>query len=676
MHIDKIFFEDEVRDGFYVPADMKHAWAAQLEVLKDVDELCRRYNIQYFAEWGTMLGAVRHHGFIPWDDDMDICMKRQDYNRFLRIAEKEMPDGYHLFNISSDKDNNNMLTRIISSRTMRFDEDYLDRYNGFPFIVGIDIFPLDFIAPNKEDDDFQCEIIKIVNNVANYGRELNSMNEEPTEEILAAYEENIQNVEQLCAVSIDRNKDIVQQMNILVDQLCSLYTEEEAEYVTIMTLWVDNRSYRFPKEYYKKSVRLPFENIDIPVPYAYDAILKKKYGDYMRLVHTWDSHDYPFYMRQVDILKERKYADLWGYHDTSYSEYQAYKELIEANRMKRQIARKLAKDNNKNKKKIVFMPYKVCCWHMLDGLWHEYNDKEDIEVKVVPVPYYYKNYDGTIEPYIDTDMYPDYINVISYKEYDYKEDAPDEIIIQNPYDESNMSGTVHPDYYAKKLALYTDKLTYIPYFMTDEIDPNDMRAYRSMEAYVTVPGVIYADETIVQSEAMKELYVKKLTEFMGEESKDEWNSKINGEGYKWYKGSNADNKIYMLPDAWRRKVERPDGSYKKIILYYIGVNGFLEHGMKMFDKIHRAIKVFKENESDVVCMLSFEGDMEDILSRESEELLAAYSDIEREYVEYIIPNNQIRMAIEVCDAYYGDACAVAQKCRNEKKPVMIQDVEI
>lgn len=55
--------------------------------------------------------------------------------------------------------------------------------------------------------------------------------------------------------------------------------------------------------------------------------------------------------------------------------------------------------------------------------------------------------------------------------------------------------------------------------MTDEIDPNDMRAYRSMEAYVTVPGVIYADETIVQSEAMKELYVKKLTEFMGEESR-------------------------------------------------------------------------------------------------------------------------------------------------------------
>lgn len=88
MNLDKSYFEDEVRDGFYVPSDIKHAWAAQLEVLKDVDEVCRKHNIQYFAEWGTLLGAVRHHGYIPWDDDMDICMKRQDYNRFCRLQKK------------------------------------------------------------------------------------------------------------------------------------------------------------------------------------------------------------------------------------------------------------------------------------------------------------------------------------------------------------------------------------------------------------------------------------------------------------------------------------------------------------------------------------------------------------------------------------------------------------
>ena len=135
----------------------------QLEILKYVNDFCLKNKIRYSIAYGTALGAVRHKGFIPWDDDMDICMKRQDYNRFLRIAEKEMPDGYQLFNISSDKDNDNMLTRIINSREIRFDKEYIHKYNGFPFIVGIDIFPLDFIAPNEDDDDFQCEIIKIVN---------------------------------------------------------------------------------------------------------------------------------------------------------------------------------------------------------------------------------------------------------------------------------------------------------------------------------------------------------------------------------------------------------------------------------------------------------------------------------------------------------------------------------
>lgn len=278
MNLDKSYFEDEVRDGFYVPSDIKHAWAAQLEVLKDVDEVCRKHNIQYFAEWGTLLGAVRHHGYIPWDDDMDICMKRQDYNRFLQIAEKEMSEGYQLFNINSDKENDNMLTRIISGRTIRLDKAYLEKYNGFPFSVGLDIFPLDFIAPTKEDDDFQCELIKIVNDVAQFGREVNAMDTEATKEILDIFEEHIQKVEQLCGINIDRNKDIVQQMNVLIDRLSSLYTEEESEYITIMAIWVDNRSYKLPKEYYQKSIRLPFENIDIPVPYAYDSILKKNMG--------------------------------------------------------------------------------------------------------------------------------------------------------------------------------------------------------------------------------------------------------------------------------------------------------------------------------------------------------------------------------------------------------------
>lgn len=172
-----------------------------------------------------------------------------------------------------------------------------------------------------------------------------------------------------------------------------------------------------------------------------------------------------------------------------------------------------ALDNKKKKKNVVFMPFKPEHWDAMDGLWREYKDREDVDVKVVSVPYYYKNYDGTVEQYSTSAEYPDYINVLSEDEYNYEKDDPDEIIIQNPYDGYNVAATIHPRYYVRNLLMHTDKLIYIPYFTTDEIDAQDMRADVSMNSYVTMPGVVYADEVILQSENIRKLYIRKLTGF-------------------------------------------------------------------------------------------------------------------------------------------------------------------
>ena len=86
MEFPDSYFEDEVREGFFVAGMIKRAWAAQVEVLLDIDKVCKKNQITYFADFGTLLGAVRHQGFIPWDDDLDISMKREDYNRFLAAA--------------------------------------------------------------------------------------------------------------------------------------------------------------------------------------------------------------------------------------------------------------------------------------------------------------------------------------------------------------------------------------------------------------------------------------------------------------------------------------------------------------------------------------------------------------------------------------------------------------
>ena len=86
------YFEDEVREGFYVPSLMKRAWAAQMELLEVVQNICDKHQIPLYAEWGTLLGAVRHKGRIPWDDDIDMCMLREDYEKFSKIIDAELPE--------------------------------------------------------------------------------------------------------------------------------------------------------------------------------------------------------------------------------------------------------------------------------------------------------------------------------------------------------------------------------------------------------------------------------------------------------------------------------------------------------------------------------------------------------------------------------------------------------
>lgn len=150
------FFKREVRDGFEISEMMKRAWAAQMEVLQVVVDICERNGLQYFADWGTLLGAVRHQGFIPWDDDIDICLKREDYNRLIQILPQELPHGFVMAGMYAGTKRLQMAAevsqlRVMADETLWDFNDYMKYFHGFPYQrAEIDIFPLDYIPRDEE----------------------------------------------------------------------------------------------------------------------------------------------------------------------------------------------------------------------------------------------------------------------------------------------------------------------------------------------------------------------------------------------------------------------------------------------------------------------------------------------------------------------------------------------
>lgn len=296
------FFEGEERDGFYIEPMMKRAWAAQLEVFMAVDKVCRDNGLQCFADWGTLLGAIRHRGFIPWDDDIDITMKRDDYQKFCKIAPEQLPAGYEVINVQSCEEYANMIARVVNGREITLDPDWLEQFHYCPYAVGIDIEILDYKARDPEEDSLQLQLIEIV--LQSVGAVDEYENGDCTFEEMQTF---LAQVEELCQVKLDYDRDLRHQLYALGDQLCMIYTKEDADELQYAVHRIVNRpNYYLPKEWYEEAIYVPFEGVaEVPVPKGYEQVLRMQFGDdYMTPVRTGTAHDYPFYREQKKILAE------------------------------------------------------------------------------------------------------------------------------------------------------------------------------------------------------------------------------------------------------------------------------------------------------------------------------------------------------------------------------------
>lgn len=331
---------------------------------------------------------------------------------------------------------------------------------------------------------------------------------------------------------------------------------------------------------------------------------------------------------------------------------------------------------------VVFLPYKASMWDSLESVWKAADEDPNCNAYMIPIPYYDRDPEGNFtEMHDEGDLYPDYVPITRYDEYNFAQRHPDMIFIHNPYDNHNYVTSVHPFFYSDKLKEYTDQLIYIPYFILGEVNLDNEDSIMKMAHFATTPGVINADKVIVQSENMRQAYIKALTMVAGEHTRKHWEERILGLGSpKMDKVMATQKEDVEVLAEWRKVIEKPDGSWKKIIFYNTSVQALLDHNEKMNEKIKDVLRIFKENQEDVALLWRPHPLIEATIKSVRPRLWEEYKEIVDTYREegWGIYDDTADMdrAIALSDAYYGDRSSVVQLCREKGKPVMYQNVEI
>ena len=292
LELDDNYFKEEERCGFKISSMMKRVWAVEMDVLTEIDRICKEYGLTYYAAFGTMLGAVRHNGFVPWDDDIDIYMLRPDYQALMNVLSDELPQGYYNSSSYSDSTHMQPLTSVMNTKYIITDVSERKKFYGCPYICGVDIFPLDYIPSDEEELSVFRNLYTIIYSTA---REYYQYSKEELEEYL-------KRIEEMC----NREGNIPNQLWLLLDKVAGIFGEDECEYLTYLpTNICYDAELKYKKEWFKSAKRFPFEYISVPLPNGYDELLKVTYSDYMKYdKQRGRAHDYPFYKKQEEFLME------------------------------------------------------------------------------------------------------------------------------------------------------------------------------------------------------------------------------------------------------------------------------------------------------------------------------------------------------------------------------------
>ena len=288
------FLEPETRCGYHVDAKMKSVWKVQLDIAEEFIRICKAHNLKYFAIGGTLLGAVRHGGYIPWDDDFDFAMMRDQYDLFCKYAKRELRQPYVLQNFESDIYFHEGFAKIRNPETTQITAWAKKHRMRFNQGICIDIFPLDGVG---DESMFQWQ---------------------------KKWDGRFRGVRQRVREPLRKSaygafKDIVCRIMyfFIGKKLCQMREDlfrrqavKDSTRIGLIAYKMTKDNLLWDKSLFEKVTYVPYEYIEIPIPEGYDGILRQHYGDWHKFVKGASSHSELFFdvnKSYVEYLKE------WGF---------------------------------------------------------------------------------------------------------------------------------------------------------------------------------------------------------------------------------------------------------------------------------------------------------------------------------------------------------------------------
>ncbi len=241
--------------------ELRHLQLTILEIIRDVDELCKKNHIDYYLLGGSALGAIRHQGFIPWDDDLDICMNYENYCRFIQIAKRELdPQKYYVQEALVDWPLNYTKIKLVGTKIIEY-EGYSDGDNHDGIFV--DVFRLDNSPSNKLSQGIQYLFAKLYLCYLLSVRTYRSASLGKRIMIFLSFPLKWKPIRNMVRWAVER------------------YNTKQTDYYGFFYGRTRFKNCFMPRAFYGTPLRVPFENMMLPVPEQYHDYLTHLFGDYM-----------------------------------------------------------------------------------------------------------------------------------------------------------------------------------------------------------------------------------------------------------------------------------------------------------------------------------------------------------------------------------------------------------